>query len=496
MTAPNVVLIITDQQRFDTIRTSGQEAAVTPNLDFLAEDGTLFTRAYCTTPMCSPSRASILSGQFPHSHGMVSNHQGRSGTNRIHLSEDVKLLADYLGPAGYSTAYVGKWHLGTGSDRRGFRDLVIRYGDGEGDTDRPEDNDYVRYVEKFGYTIGGKRMGKDPDPELYDKRTMCGPSLVPLAHYCAMYACSKAEEYIRGQDGEKPFLLTYSCIEPHAPFVCPEPFYSMYDPDAMVLPENHSDEGGQRWLKRACWQLRSALDFSEADLKNMWARYLGTVSFIDYMMGRLLGALSDAGQLENTLFIFTSDHGEMLGSHSLLLKGASLYEELIRIPLIVLPPRGMRSGIKNHRCGSLISQVDIVSTILSICGLPPQDDVEGVDFSPLLRGETGEARDAVPAEYHSSNWTDPMSPLRMWMTKDWKYVESREGDHELYHLAEDPLEISNLADSEEHAPVREKLAGELHAWCRRTDDRWPEVATPSDEDMEESRKQDLSDRGK
>lgn len=489
MKSPNVVLIITDQQRYDTIRAAGQENIRTPNLDRLAAEGMLFSHAYCTCPMCSPARASLLSGLFPHAHRLVSNHQGRPGCNRIHLPEDVKLLADYMQPAGYRTAYVGKWHLGTGSDRRGFRDFVVRFGDGEGDTSRPEDNDYFRYTQKIGLKIGGKRLGKDPAPHLYDRRVMCGPSLAQMADHASMFTCNKAEEFIRDSAGKNnPFLLVYSCIEPHPPFVCPEPFYSMYEPNQIVLPQNWQDESGQKFLQRADWQLRSALDFSDAGLKRMWAAYLGAVSYIDYLVGRMLSALSDTDQLEDTLFIFTSDHGEMLGSHSLLLKGASFYEELMRIPLIIRPPGGAAGS---HQCDSLISQVDLVPTILKSCGLDVPENLEGVDFSRLLHGEQGEVREAVPGEFHSSNWTDPMSPLRMWRTSEWKYVESKEGDDELYHLAEDPDELHNLSGEREYASVQKKLAGELHEWCRQTGDAWPEVPIPTPEYMEEAKKQKI-----
>ncbi|MBM4163199.1 MAG: DUF4976 domain-containing protein [Lentisphaerae bacterium] len=481
---PNVVLVITDQQRFDTIRAAGGTTVHTPHLDWLAEGGTRFTHAYCTSPMCSPARASILSGRLPSSHGMVTNQNAGPGANRFQLSEDVKVLADYLGPAGYHTAYIGKWHLGTGSDRRGFRDHVIRYSESEGDTSRPEDNDYARYAEKQGIDVAGKRNGCHPDRELYDTWTICGPSQVPLAHFVSTYLCSEAETYIRSRVGaESPFLLTWSCIQPHAPFVCPEPFFSMYDPADMVLPENYRDESGQRWLQRADRQLQSVLQFSETELKTMWARYLGSVSYIDHLMGRMLGVLNDTGQLDNTLFIFTSDHGDLMGSHSLILKGASLYEELIRVPLIIRPPAGMRAQGIVPRSAGLVSQIDLVPTILAICGLPPAQEVQGVDLSPLMTGATDSVRDAVQAEFHSTSWTDLMSPLRMWMTRDWKYVESREGDHELYHLAADPLETHNLAEDPQYAGQQAKLAEALHDWCRRSGDAWPEVPTPAPEVM-------------
>ena len=491
MRTPNVVLVITDQQRYDTIHAAGQEAVQTPNLDRLAGEGVLFSHAYCTCPMCSPSRASILSGLFPHTHGMVSNHQGRPGCDRIHLPTETRLLADYLRPAGYRTAYVGKWHLGTGSDRRSFCDLAVRLGDGEGDTSRPEDNDYRRYTEKIGVNIGGKGKGADPDPVLYDGCTMCGPSLLPLADHASMFTCNRAVGFIReAAETRDPFVLVYSCHEPHPPFVCPEPFHSMYDPGEIDLPSTSGDRSGQKLLERADWQLRSAADFSDAELKRMWASYLGAVSYVDHLVGRILSALVDTNQLEDTLVIFTADHGEMLGSHGLLLKGASFYEELIRVPLVIRPPGGPTGG----RCGALISQVDLLPTILSMCEAKPAEGLHGADFSPLISGGDEEIREAIPGEYHSSNWTDPLSPLRLWRTAEWKYVESREGDHELYHLTADPEELLNVAGKEASAAVEEQMSRSLHRWCHETGDAWPEVAEPPAEDMAEARRRQ-SNRG-
>ena len=147
---PNILLVISDQQRWDTIRACGRQEAHTPHLDRLVSEGINCNHAFCTTPMCSPTRASILSGLFPHSHGMVANHQARPGCDQMNLSGDVKLLADYLLKYGYKTGYAGKWHLGTGTDRRGFRDFTVRLGDF--DVDCPEDNDYLQYIKKLAET--------------------------------------------------------------------------------------------------------------------------------------------------------------------------------------------------------------------------------------------------------------------------------------------------------------------------------------------------------
>jgi arylsulfatase A-like enzyme len=179
--SPNIVLFISDQQRADTMPGMRSGAAYTPHLDWLAERGTLFRRAYCTVPMCSPARASLLSGQYPHTHGMVANHQERPVSRDMHLSPRVDLLADYLSPQGYDCAYTGKWHLGIGSDRRGFKAFTTRSGDNE--VGHPSDNEILQFTRKAGISIGGKLRGLDSDPDRYEPGTKVGSSLLPLAFH-------------------------------------------------------------------------------------------------------------------------------------------------------------------------------------------------------------------------------------------------------------------------------------------------------------------------
>ena len=482
---PNIVLFVTDQQRSDTIFSHGRSDARTPHLDRLANDGVSFTRAFCTAPMCGPARTSLLSGLFPHTHGMVANRQERPGCNRIALSPEVRLLADYLGEAGYATAYTGKWHLGTGSDRRGFKDFLVRFGQGSGDVDTPNGNDYENFVRKLGSELTGKKTGHEADPDFYDARIKCGPSRFGLAEHVASYACDRAVEFIRSRDSggdDRPFVLVYSCQEPHAPFTCPEPFFSMIDPESLDLPASVRDASGRRWLDRPDWQLTSTEPFSEGDLRKMWSAYLGTVGFIDYLVGRITAALVDTGVMDNTVFIFTSDHGEMLGSHGLLLKGASFYEELVRIPLIVRAPGGSAGETRD----ALVSHADLVPTILDYARVAPPPSLQGENLRSLLEGGGTDIREGIAAEFHSTNWTDPLAPLRMWRTKHWKYVESLAGehDHELYDLVNDPGEMNNLAGEASHRGTLAQLARDLHAWCRATGDRWPEVPLPSPEDRQ------------
>ena len=476
---PNVLLIITDQQRYDTLHCCGRETVRTPHIDSLAGRGVRFDKAFCCAPMCSPARASLLSGLYPHTHGMIANHQARPGPDQMHLGKGIRLLPDYLKPAGYVCGYAGKWHLGTGSDRRGFSDFAARLG--VYDVDCPEDDDMLQHARRLGVEItsGDSRYtdcGADPDPQYYDKHTGVGPALLPLADFPASLMCDKAVEFIhRASAGDSPFMLVYSCSEPHPPCVAPRPFDAMYRPEDISLPSTWNDRSFYPHLeRRPHWQLKTTdqLNLSEHNLRRIWAAYLGTVSFVDHIVGRLTSALLEAGVIQDTLIIFTSDHGDMLASHGLFAKGPALFEEVVRMPLMIAPPGGLKEPLA---CDTLVSHVDLAPTILDWCGLEAPECVQGLSIRPQTEGEPASANRPVVTEYHSSNWTDPVSPLRMWRTADWKYIESGCGDHELYHLAEDPDELHNLADNPAFAHVFIQLQDDLHTWCRTTGDTWPNV---------------------
>ena len=477
---PNVVLIVSDQQRADTMPGSRRIPISTPHLDWLMESSTCFDRAYCTTPMCSPARSSILTGLYPHATGMVANYQERPISNEIAMFPDVRVLADHLKPLDYTCAYTGKWHLGTGADRRGFEDFVTRAGIHDYDVGHPEQNDMLRFTDKIGVEIGGKLKGNDVDKADYDPRTKVGRSLLPMAFHRSMRDATQAATFIRNQrDEERPFALVYSCHEPHPPFACPQPFDRMYDPEIMVLPETLRSETGTRVLRdRSDRQLSSTADFSDEDLRSMWAGYCGAVSYVDHLVGTILEALIDTDQLDDTLLIFTSDHGEMLGSHGLLFKGAVLYEELVNIPLLVRPPGGLAAP---KRTKQLVSHVDLVPTIVEWCGGNPPGETHGADIRDLCEGGDEPVRKGLALEFHSSNWGETPNPLRGWRTDDWKYVSAVDGGVELYNLNVDRLETRNLIDHPESSGAQERLASGLAEWVRSVPDSWPDVSWPERE---------------
>jgi arylsulfatase A-like enzyme len=490
---PNVVLIISDQQRADTMPGVRRADVHTPHLDWLAARGTLFRRAYCASPLCTPARAALLSGLYPHAIGMVANNQPRPITEEMRLGADVRLLADYLAPLGYAGAYTGKWHIGTGGDRRAFGGFVTRSADF--DVDGPEQNETLLFGKKVGAAVDPNYV-RNFNPDDYNRRTQSGSSLLPLAFHPATRDACAAAHFIRRMAGERrPFVLGYSCHEPHQPFVSPRPFDRMYRPEDMPLPETLSDEAGPNLARsRGQRRLKPAWQWSEDELRAMWAAYYGAISYVDHLVGIILEALIDTDQFDNTLLVFTSDHGEMLGSHGLMFKGEVMYEELVNVPLLVKPPRpsadrylaagaasatpGRQTSSGGHQTDRLVSHVDLVPTILRWCGASQPANLQGADIRGLVEGDDVPVHEGVAFEYHSTDWGERPVPLRGWRTEDWKYVETAGGQDELYHLAGDPWERCNLVDDPAYQDVRARLQAQLHQWAIQTGDRWPEVILP------------------
>lgn len=471
---PNVVVIISDQQRADTMPgVRAAEAVRTPHLEWLAERSTLFRRAFCTSPICTPARASLLTGLFPHTSGMVANQDAQPIADQMRLPSDVRVVADYLKEIGYACAYTGKWHLG-GGDRRGFTDFVRRTYTPDAD-DRSQ-NDTLRFCDRVGIRLSGRQHGLEPDPADYDPRTRVGASLLPLAWHGSMQDANAAAHFIRMAEREaRPFLLVYSCQPPHQPFVSPRPFDRMYAPHDMPLPETRGDANGPDHVqRRASSSLRLAAAFDDDELRAMWAAYYGAVSYVDHVVGLIVAALVETDQFDDTVFVFTADHGEMLGSHGLLYKGAVLYDELVNVPLLIKPPHS--SG--GRQTDRIVSHVDLLPTILAWCGAEVPADLRGVDIRGLVEGGSTPARSGVGLEYHSGYWGSRLIPLRGWRSENWKYVEATDGTDELYDLQRDLLETRNLIGSSSAADALAQMRSELYTWLRETGDTWPHVAQP------------------
>lgn len=473
---PNVVLFISDQQRADTMPGEGGDSGYTPHLEWLAGRSATFRNAFCASPICTPARGSLLTGLFPHATGVVANYESKSPG--LSLPPDAKVLADYLKLEGYACAYTGKWHLPTGDDRRGFDDFVYRHT--HWDVSSEESDDTRRFARKLGVDIGSTYTAYLAD-ERGDTPTGGGATRLPLAFHPSTLHAQQAAAFVRRQrDDPRPFALVYSCIEPH-PLgtvynISPCPFDRMYDPADMTLPASRRDPGAPAVVRRRNFKGLIPTDrFSDDDLRAMKAGYYGAVSYVDHLVGLILEALIETDQFDDTLFVFVSDHGEMLGDHRMLKKGPVMFEEMIRVPFLLKPPGPATDG---REVRPFVSQVDLVPTVLGYCGVRGGEGLHGADLRPLIEGSADPLRDGVGVQYHSCTWGETPIPLRCWRGEEWKYVETIDGDDELYDLREDPGELRNLAEDPPAAGTRRRMRERLYEWLRSIDDPWPEIAMP------------------
>jgi len=472
---PNVLFILTDQQRADSLSCLGAPSGLTPHLDRLAAEGTLFERAYCTQPVCTPSRASLMTGQWPHRHGCIENND--------RLPESFPSLAE-CAPEGYRTGYFGKWHLGDELvAQRGFeRWLSLEDAIYRPYFSKPE---YLELRSDYHHFL--VRQGLEPDQKTADG-AMCFnrgtvarlPEPLTKAHFVA----DAVAEACRAHDRQHPFFWVASIFEPHSPFT------SCHDDDldpeelpvgpafAQMPPENHSLRNRLRAEALIAGRLSGTPGASAAELRAVRARYLGVCRMVDAAIGKILAALRETGLEEETIVVFTSDHGEMMGDHHTLLKGL-LYEEAVRVPLIVRVPGG-----GGRRVSTPVSLIDLAPTLLEAMGSEQAvADLPGRSLLGATKGETLEPRDVVvqwnsrpggstseaasergEAAVSSQQWRSLITP------EGWKLNTCATDQDELFHLSEDPYEQINRIDDPASSAIRNELALRLRRWQKKEND--------------------------
>jgi len=450
---PNILWICTDQQRFDTLGVTGNASIRTPNLDRLAADGTVFHRAYSQAPICTPSRASFLTGMYP-----STVHACTNGNDR--WDEAAPLLPAMLRDAGYDCGLAGKLHLAGAQGRveprpadDGYR--FFRWSHHPMD-DWDEGHDYADWVRSRGY-----------DPATLYADEGCFPAEVHQTTWCTDEAIRFIDE-----DRDGPWFMSVNCFDPHPPFDPPRSHAERYDPAAMPGPHfRDSDLAAQARLSGVDFQTEPR-DPDSFDAGALQAAYYAMIELIDENVGRLLDHLERTGQAADTLVIFTSDHGESLGDHGLLLKGCRFYEGLVRVPLIVSwPGRGPDEGfLRDAHATALVELTDLAPTILEAAGLPVPDRMVGRSLVGLLRGDAAldDHREYVRSEYYRT--LNPDTPERndfrgsyATMIRDDRYKLVVYHGHpvgELFDLARDPWEHENLWDDPGHAGVRFRLMKE------------------------------------
>ena len=467
MVKPNLIVFLTDQQRVDTLACYGNSNVHAPNLNKLTSESVIFDRVYVTQPLCTPSRASLLTGMWPHSTGCT--------RNSVPLDWRHPTFIELLQDQDYDPAYMGKWQLGDETKRqRGFRHWVSTEGI----------SDYSRFLLSKGYAA-------DKPNGVFSERAVSElPFEVSKPKFLEQCACEFIDRHHR-----EPFVLFVSFVEPHSPYNGPlndehELDDVGLDATALLPP---SDNIPLRYRLMREWQQAEALldrkrlpkllffGITPDEYRDMKRRYFGLVSMIDQSIGGILSCLSHANLMDNTIIVYTSDHGDSLGAHHLFGKEV-MFEEAARVPYFIHIP-GLRRSV---RIGHPVSHIDFLPTMMDLLGQPKPPQCAGRSRVPLLRGET------MTPENVFIEW----SPNRMKVVKGtalgrrraikhaleestravvtpdgWKLCLRDKDMNELYNLNSDPIEAENIYQRVEHAAIIERGRDAIFRWQEEVGDR-------------------------
>ena len=511
---PNLVFLWTDQQAPRTMSAYGNERIETPNLDALADDSTVFENAYVSQAICGPSRSTVMTGLYPHTTGI--------STNNIPLREREKCLPELGDFEDYRSIWIGKWHLGDEVFRQhGFDEWVSTedsyrqfYGD-----DRPKDahSDYHHFLVDKGFDPD---MEEDDGFEWFSREFVA--KNVPEEYSKPAFMAKKAREFVR-ENQNQPFIMYMMFLEPHQPFTSPRD--NQYSASDVELPPNFHHDGFAdqpdriRYFREAVRDgdvtANPAREYlssppTEEEWRELISNYWGLVSLVDTHVGTVLDELDEHGLVEESITVFTSDHGEMMGSHQLIQK-MTQFEEAVRVPLMIRLPDD--TDIPD-RIEHPVSQVDLVPTLLDAIGESQPSHLQGGSWLPFLRGEGDLPEENVIVEWNGTtclgildmstmweagetvdfsdfrphadehaveiwneinpdrNIMEAMSdPIRTIVTPDgWKLNYRRSGEYELFNLGEDPYETTNLADDPKHQDKIDELHKKILDWQRRNRD--------------------------
>jgi len=476
---PNVVLIMTDQHRADGSAREGFALDTTPFLDSLAREGTWFGRGYTAAPLCAPARVSLLTGRY------VSAHRCHSNYN-LEQAVFTKDLFEVFRESGYATAMVGKNHSHLGPTST---DTWLEAGHWGMVEDAPTEQ--TKQFNDFLHSARGL--------------TTLEPTPFPLEEQLPCRLVGAAEDWLGSIDG-KPFLLWLSFPEPHNPYQVPEPYYSMFPPESLPPTvggrEALADKGAKFQYARA--RLEEAHPPFDDVIPRARANYFGMLRLIDDQVKRLVAFLDAQGLREDTIIIFTSDHGDFVGKYGLMKKGPEVPEALVRIPLQFAGP-GIVARAEAHPAH--VSLVDVMPTLCEAIGADVPNGVQGRSLWPMLTGREFDeqafrsayveqgiggrhiygdepdydpkqdgfapATDAGWGEYDGLNTVTQSGTMRMVRKGDWKLIVDMEGRGQLYHLADDPAELDDLYGRPDVAAIQTEMLEELLAWCLRVNDMLP-----------------------
>jgi arylsulfatase A-like enzyme len=482
MPQPNILVIMSDQLKATASHLYGNPFCETPSLARLADQGVLFQHAFTPHPLCVPARCALWTGQYPHTNGCRRNET---------LMPAGALHAFQLWRAsGYRCGLIGKNHCFEQPADLALFDTWCEISHGGLGGARPNVGmDWFRPIEAINAAHAVRRNMPKSSP-----RFAYAASDFPLEDYATGLIAGQTVRYLeqhQAQHGDEPFALWVSIPDPHEPYEAPRRYYDAFYHGPLTLPPQRPGEmSGAPERNRVLYQILGHEDDDEADVRGALAAYYGMVRFLDDGVGQIMAALDGLGLRENTIVVFCADHGDLSGEHNMICKGGVFYDALTRIPLIVSwPGGGLPQGAVDD---SLVSLLDVTPTLLRLQGLPIPRTMQGAPLPTVsAAGYRGAApRDCAFSEYgaggppftlehlnalpevtgraalmRSLQWREAEGRRKMVRTREWKFVHDPMGDtDELYHLADDPWEITNLADDPNYADVRREMALRLADW--------------------------------
>jgi arylsulfatase len=486
---PNILLIETDQQTAETLSLYGNSVLKTPALEGLAEQGVVFELAFCNYPACSPSRSSMFTGRYASTIGVHANH--------MMINPNETTLPQVLKEHGYQTAIIGKNHAfmddaaksyypGNVSDKASVLHEVF---------------DYVRLAE-HGHLVDGYR--DDPESKAAHEWAKVNCWSSPLGHGTNPARPEKCGTYLLGElmmdymdqvrNPDQPFFTWLSFPDPHTPYQAPEPYASMIDPSDVPLPPK--DDLTDKPERQRVMHMMDAMDHADDHLiQKVRAIHYGMIRFIDDTLAKIFAKIDSLGLMENTVILFTSDHGDSMGAHGLIQKHNAFYDSFTHVPLIARFP-GYDGPKRNS---NMVELIDIMPTLLDLAGVPVPYGCQGRSFAPFLRGEEYEPREYVVMESGEEGEPMKLSDITVrpehpfderyfvwcayrdaWMgkgksirTHDWKLNVYANGEGELYDLKNDSHELVNLYGHRLYEHVQSGLERKLLIWSMAKEDRLP-----------------------
>lgn len=482
----NVLFIMTDQQRADHLGCSGNQILKTPNIDSIAQEGIRFENAFVTNPMCMPNRACLLTGLYPNMHGIR--------CNGINLPLAVPTITQSLLESGYHTHAVGKMHLQYWFLRMIENSTSVEFFESwrEGKSRAEMIKNFpvpyygfneVESVISHGDTCSGHYMNwlEERAPHYADIINSKGMEFflsltydtdLPEEFYPTTYVTDRTiaflEKYSKGEYGEKPFFLHCSYPDPHHPVCPPGRYRDLYNPEDIELPRNFNNLKSLYEHKFLGPILRDPpsrnsqhRESTEEEVKKFIAYTYGTIAMIDHGVGQILASLEKFGLADNTMIIYTSDHGDFMGDHGMLLKGPSPFDAIIKVPLLWKVPGMTTSGVAE----TLVSSIDIPKTILSLLNIEKENqppNMQGVDITPALKDPSNKVRECCLIE-EDEEYGDTKVRVRTLITDDYKLTlyKGLENYGDLFDRKQDPKEIKNLWHDDNFKEVRYDLINKM-----------------------------------